>query len=155
MVGHTSTKLKFSLSVVLESSVAFWSASGFVFFWASRIRIRIHWSEVQIRRSGSVPKCHGSATLLESSVLLFRDETAGNGSHGCQIYNPALMECHVKWEPSYFQFWEKYILQVYREKGLKNTTVPDFYKSQSFYTELYLCLGWPSRTESVRGFGNS
>jgi len=57
--------------------------------------------------------------LLESSVLLFRDETAGNGSHGCQIYNPALMECHVKWEPSYFQFWEKYILQVTKRKDLK------------------------------------
>jgi hypothetical protein len=50
---------------------------------------------------------------------LFRDETAGNGSHGCQIYNPALMECHVKWEPSYFQFWEKYILQVTKTKDLK------------------------------------
>jgi hypothetical protein len=50
---------------------------------------------------------------------LFRDETAVNGSHGCQIYNPALMECHVKWEPSYFQFWEKYILQVAKRKDLK------------------------------------
>jgi hypothetical protein len=26
-------------------------------------RIRIHWSEARIRGSGSVPKCHGSATL--------------------------------------------------------------------------------------------
>jgi hypothetical protein len=27
-----------------------------------RIRIRIHWSEVRIRGSGSAPKCHGSPT---------------------------------------------------------------------------------------------
>jgi F-box/leucine-rich repeat protein 10/11 len=31
-----------------------------------RIRIRIHWSEVWIRGSGSTPKCHGSGTLLKA-----------------------------------------------------------------------------------------
>ncbi len=31
---------------------------GSVCFWASRIRIRIHFSEVRIRGCGSVPKCH-------------------------------------------------------------------------------------------------
>ncbi len=37
-----------------------------------RFRIRIRWSEVQIRgsASGSVPKCHGSTTLV-ASLLLF------------------------------------------------------------------------------------
>jgi hypothetical protein len=29
----------------------------------SQIRIRIRWSEVRIRGSGSAPKCHGSPTL--------------------------------------------------------------------------------------------
>jgi hypothetical protein len=29
-------------------------------------RIRIHWSEARIRGSGSVPKCHGSTTLLKT-----------------------------------------------------------------------------------------
>ncbi len=33
----------------------------------SRIWIRIHWSEVRIRGSGSVPKCHGSTTLALSN----------------------------------------------------------------------------------------
>jgi hypothetical protein len=34
-------------------------------FFASRFRIRIHWTEVRIRisTSGSVSKCHGSTTL--------------------------------------------------------------------------------------------
>jgi hypothetical protein len=32
----------------------------------SRIQILIHLSEARIRGSGSVPKCHGSATLTSS-----------------------------------------------------------------------------------------
>ncbi len=31
----------------------------------SRIRIRVRYSEVRIRGSGSVPKCHGTATLIK------------------------------------------------------------------------------------------
>ena len=42
---------------------------------------------------------------------LFRP-IGGNVSHECQVYNHALSECHIKKEPSYIQFWEKYILQV-------------------------------------------
>ena len=42
---------------------------------------------------------------------LFRP-IGGNVSHLCQVYNHALSECHIKKEPSYIQFWEKYILQV-------------------------------------------
>jgi hypothetical protein len=49
-----------------------------------RIRIRIHLSEAWIRGSGSTPKCHGSATLVEcfanfatlNVVLCFRTLTA-------------------------------------------------------------------------------
>jgi hypothetical protein len=35
-----------------------------------RIRIRIRWSETRIRGSGSVPKCHGSATRGQSGGYL-------------------------------------------------------------------------------------
>jgi hypothetical protein len=35
-----------------------------------RIRIYIHWSEAQICVSGSVPKCHGSTTLLSRMMNL-------------------------------------------------------------------------------------
>ncbi len=35
----------------------------------SRIWIRIHWSEARIRGSGSVPKCHGSTTLVLSNQV--------------------------------------------------------------------------------------
>ncbi len=40
-------------------------------------RIRIHWSEAWIRgsRSGSTPKCHGSATLLSAYSENMRKET--------------------------------------------------------------------------------
>jgi hypothetical protein len=34
-------------------------------------RIRIHSSEAPIRRSGSVPKCHGSTTLVASDRILY------------------------------------------------------------------------------------
>ena len=51
------------------------SASGSVSFWASRIRIRIRYSEVRIRgsgaASGSVLKCHGSPTLIHAIVMDF------------------------------------------------------------------------------------
>jgi hypothetical protein len=45
------------------------SGSGALCFWASWIRNRIRLSVVQIRGSGSVPKCHGSSTLLLSLLV--------------------------------------------------------------------------------------
>ncbi len=36
----------------------------------SRIRIRIYWSEAQIRGSGPVPKFHGSTTLFVGTVFV-------------------------------------------------------------------------------------
>ncbi len=41
-----------------------YSESRSVYFWASRIRIQIRESELRLQGSGSVPKCHGSPTLL-------------------------------------------------------------------------------------------
>jgi hypothetical protein len=39
----------------------------------SRIQNRIHWSEARIRRSGFVPKCHGSTTVLPIMKLSNRN----------------------------------------------------------------------------------
>jgi hypothetical protein len=33
-------------------------------------RIRIHWSQTRIHGSGSVPKCHGSTTLVISYSIV-------------------------------------------------------------------------------------
>ncbi len=44
---------------------------GPVFFWAFRFRIRIRQSELRIRGFGSIPKCHGSSTLLRTGFARF------------------------------------------------------------------------------------
>ena len=40
----------------------------------SWIRIQIHWTEAWIRGSGSTPKCHGSATLVQILILLIKNK---------------------------------------------------------------------------------
>ncbi len=53
-----------------------------------RIRIRIRQSEVRIHISGSVPKCHGSATLINTSCFTQLEE--GADSVGGELKDPDL-----------------------------------------------------------------
>ncbi len=61
---------------------------------------RIHWSEARIRLSGSVPKCHGSATLEETdfSALL---ESQGRGERRGSFRKDMTPISEMSWKISY------------------------------------------------------
>ena len=67
MTRFVPSKSNKQKKMFLFSTVFCWHLEG---QWRNK-RIRIHLSEAWIRGSGSTPKCHGSATLLNTVLFVF------------------------------------------------------------------------------------